>query len=97
TKDHSLEQVLGTLLKPIRTRRQPDTDGKICMFAHTVSATEPKNIKEAMADHAWIEVMYEELHQFERLDVWELVDKPIGKNVIGMNGCGKTSVMKRTL
>ncbi|GJZ49239.1 retrovirus-related pol polyprotein from transposon TNT 1-94 [Tanacetum coccineum] len=34
-------------------------------------------MKEAMADHAWIEAMHEELHQFERLDVWELVDKPI--------------------
>ncbi|GJU78210.1 retrovirus-related pol polyprotein from transposon TNT 1-94 [Tanacetum coccineum] len=26
----------------------------------------------------------EELHQFKRLDVWELVDKPYGKNVINM-------------
>ncbi|GKC96145.1 retrovirus-related pol polyprotein from transposon TNT 1-94 [Tanacetum coccineum] len=67
-----------------RIRRQLDTDGEMCMFAHTVSTTEPKNIKEAMANHAWIEAMHEELHQFERLDVWELFDKPIGKNVIGM-------------
>nr|GEX51280.1 hypothetical protein [Tanacetum cinerariifolium] len=28
---------------------------------------EPKNIKEAMADSAWIEAMQEELHQFDRL------------------------------
>nr|GEU96212.1 retrovirus-related Pol polyprotein from transposon TNT 1-94 [Tanacetum cinerariifolium] len=38
------------------------------MFALTVSRTEPKNIKEAMADSAWIESMQEELHQFDRLD-----------------------------
>nr|GFB07062.1 ribonuclease H-like domain-containing protein [Tanacetum cinerariifolium] len=31
--------------------------------------TEPKNIKEAMADSAWIESVQEELHQFDRLDV----------------------------
>ncbi|GJV40256.1 retrovirus-related pol polyprotein from transposon TNT 1-94 [Tanacetum coccineum] len=43
---------------------------------------EPKNIKEAMADSAWIEAMQEELHQFDRLQVWELVDKPFGKTVI---------------
>ncbi|GJU14381.1 putative ribonuclease H-like domain-containing protein [Tanacetum coccineum] len=43
---------------------------------------EPKNIKEGMADSAWIEAMQEELHQFDRLQVWELVDKPFGKNVI---------------
>ncbi|GJR52766.1 retrovirus-related pol polyprotein from transposon TNT 1-94 [Tanacetum coccineum] len=54
------------------------------MFALTVSQTKPKNIKEAMADSAWIEVMHEELHQFERLDVWELVDRPLCKNVINM-------------
>ncbi|GJQ94553.1 retrovirus-related pol polyprotein from transposon TNT 1-94 [Tanacetum coccineum] len=54
----------------------------MCMFALTVSTTEPKNIKEAMADSAWIEAMQEELHQFDRLQVWELVDKPFGKNVI---------------
>ncbi|GKB85560.1 retrovirus-related pol polyprotein from transposon TNT 1-94 [Tanacetum coccineum] len=71
-------------IKASRIRRQLDTDGEMCMFAHTMSTTEPKNIKEAMADHAWIEVMHEELHQFERLNVWELFDKPIGKNVIGM-------------
>nr|GEZ18195.1 retrovirus-related Pol polyprotein from transposon TNT 1-94 [Tanacetum cinerariifolium] len=35
-----------------------------------------------MADSAWIEAMQEELHQFDRLQVWELVDKPFGKTVI---------------
>ncbi|GJV46233.1 retrovirus-related pol polyprotein from transposon TNT 1-94 [Tanacetum coccineum] len=39
----------------------------MCMFALTVSIVEPKNIKEAMADSAWIEAMQDELHQFDRL------------------------------
>ncbi|GJY93781.1 retrovirus-related pol polyprotein from transposon TNT 1-94 [Tanacetum coccineum] len=52
----------------------------MCMFALTVSTAKPKTIKEAMADSAWIEAMQEELHQFDRLQVWELVDKPFGKN-----------------
>nr|GFB90801.1 copia protein [Tanacetum cinerariifolium] len=52
---------------------------KMCMYALTVSTVEPKNIKEAMADSAWIKAMQEELHQFDRLQVWELVDKPFGK------------------
>nr|GEZ25918.1 hypothetical protein [Tanacetum cinerariifolium] len=58
--------------------------GEMCMFAHTVNRTEPKNIKEAMADSAWIESMQEEFHRFDRLDVWELVDRPLCKNVINM-------------
>ncbi|GKB27557.1 retrovirus-related pol polyprotein from transposon TNT 1-94 [Tanacetum coccineum] len=51
-------------------------------FALTVSTAETTNIKEAMADHVWIDAMQEELHQFDRLKVWELVDKPFGKTVI---------------
>ncbi|GJV24929.1 retrovirus-related pol polyprotein from transposon TNT 1-94 [Tanacetum coccineum] len=47
-----------------------------------VSIVEPKNIKEAMANSAWIEAMQEEFHQFDRLKVWELVDKPFGKMII---------------
>ncbi|GKB92983.1 retrovirus-related pol polyprotein from transposon TNT 1-94 [Tanacetum coccineum] len=31
--DHPLEQVLVNPLQPVRTRRQLDTDGEICMFA----------------------------------------------------------------
>ncbi|GJX84192.1 retrovirus-related pol polyprotein from transposon TNT 1-94 [Tanacetum coccineum] len=57
----------------VQTRRQLTTDLEMCMFALTVSIVEPKNIKEAMTDSAWIEAMQEELHQF---------DKPFGKNVI---------------
>nr|GEV86688.1 retrovirus-related Pol polyprotein from transposon TNT 1-94 [Tanacetum cinerariifolium] len=37
---------------------------------------------EVMDDSAWIEAMQDELHQFNRLEVWELVDKLFGKTVI---------------
>nr|GEY42946.1 Gag-Pol polyprotein [Tanacetum cinerariifolium] len=84
TKDHPLEQVIGNPSQSVRTRRQLESDGEIYMFALTMSQTEPKNIKEAMADSAWIESMQEELYQFDRLDVWELVDRPPYKNVINM-------------
>nr|GFC96444.1 Gag-Pol polyprotein [Tanacetum cinerariifolium] len=33
---------------------------------------------------AWIESMQEELHQFDQLDVWELVDRPLCTNVINL-------------
>nr|GEX61869.1 retrovirus-related Pol polyprotein from transposon TNT 1-94 [Tanacetum cinerariifolium] len=38
----------------------------------------PKTVKESLTDLAWIESMQEELHQFIRLDVWELVPSPDG-------------------
>nr|GEY99225.1 hypothetical protein [Tanacetum cinerariifolium] len=85
TKDHPLEQVIGNPpSQSVRTRRQLESDAEMCMFALTVSQTEPKNIKEAMADSASIESMQEELHQFDRLDVWELVDRPLCTNVINL-------------
>ncbi|GKE63265.1 retrovirus-related pol polyprotein from transposon TNT 1-94 [Tanacetum coccineum] len=46
------------------------------MYALTVSTMEPKNVKEAMTDPAWIESMQEELLQFKRFDVWVLVPAP---------------------
>ncbi|GKA28278.1 retrovirus-related pol polyprotein from transposon TNT 1-94 [Tanacetum coccineum] len=57
----------------------------MCMFALTVSTAKPKNIKEVMADSAWIEAMQDELHQFDRLQVWELVGKPFSKKEEGID------------
>nr|GFD22650.1 Gag-Pol polyprotein [Tanacetum cinerariifolium] len=57
TKDHPLEQVIRNPSQSVRTRRQLESDAEMCIFALTMSRTEPKNIKEAMADSAWIESM----------------------------------------
>jgi hypothetical protein len=48
-----------------------------------VSKIEPRNIKEALTDEFWINAMQEELGQFKRNEVWELVPRPEGVNVIG--------------
>nr|GEX59256.1 retrovirus-related Pol polyprotein from transposon TNT 1-94 [Tanacetum cinerariifolium] len=78
TKDHPLEQVIGEPSRPVLTRNQLKTDGDMCIYTLTVSFLEPKTVKEALTDPAWIESMQEELHQFIRLDVWELVPSPNG-------------------
>ncbi|GJT01057.1 integrase, catalytic region, zinc finger, CCHC-type containing protein [Tanacetum coccineum] len=82
TKIHPIEQVTGDPSKPVMTRRRLYTDVKICLYALTMSTTKPKNIKEAMLDHSWIESMQDELNQFKCLDVWELVERPVGRNMI---------------
>nr|GEU94442.1 hypothetical protein [Tanacetum cinerariifolium] len=82
SSSQNIERVHGNPSRPVQTRRQLATDPEMCMYALTVSTAEPKNIKEVMADSAWIEVMQEELHQFDILQVWELVDKPFGKTII---------------
>ncbi|GJX44487.1 retrovirus-related pol polyprotein from transposon TNT 1-94 [Tanacetum coccineum] len=69
TKDHPLEQVIREPSRPVLTRNQLRSNGDMCMYALSVSTMEPKNVKEAMIDPAWIESMQEELLQFKRLDV----------------------------
>nr|GEW75602.1 retrovirus-related Pol polyprotein from transposon TNT 1-94 [Tanacetum cinerariifolium] len=78
TKDHPLEQVIGEPSRPVLTRNQLKTDGDMYIYALTVSIMEPKSVKEALTDLAWIESIQEELHQFIRLGVWELVSSPDG-------------------
>nr|GEZ04168.1 hypothetical protein [Tanacetum cinerariifolium] len=59
TKNHLLEQVIGESSRPVLTRNQLRSDGDMFMYALTVSTIEPKNVKEAMTDPAWIESMQE--------------------------------------
>nr|GEX20695.1 retrovirus-related Pol polyprotein from transposon TNT 1-94 [Tanacetum cinerariifolium] len=75
-KDHPLEQVIGEPSRPVLTRNQLRSDGDMCMYVLTVSTMEPKNVKEAMTNPAWIELMQEELLYFKRLDVYVLVPAP---------------------
>ncbi|GJS88821.1 retrovirus-related pol polyprotein from transposon TNT 1-94 [Tanacetum coccineum] len=46
---------------------------------YRLSIFEPKELKEAMANSAWIEGNADELYQYDRLKVWEQVYKPFGK------------------
>nr|GEY77990.1 uncharacterized mitochondrial protein AtMg00810-like [Tanacetum cinerariifolium] len=70
TKDHPLEQVIGEPSRPVVTRNQLRSNGDMCMYTLTVSTLEPKTVKEAMTDPAWIDSMQEELLQFKRLNLW---------------------------
>ncbi|GJV17451.1 retrovirus-related pol polyprotein from transposon TNT 1-94 [Tanacetum coccineum] len=42
----------------------------------TIVHQDAPNYKEALTQSRWIEAMQEELHEFERLEVWELVPRP---------------------
>ncbi|GKB93147.1 retrovirus-related pol polyprotein from transposon TNT 1-94 [Tanacetum coccineum] len=100
TKDHPLDQVIGDISKHVMTRQRLQIDSEVCMYALSVSTIEPKNIKEAMADHSWIESMQDELNQFERLQVWELVPLPEGKTIIALkwlwkNKCDNENIVIR--
>nr|GEU74005.1 hypothetical protein [Tanacetum cinerariifolium] len=69
TKNHPIEQVIGDPSKHVMERRRLYIDAEMCMYKLTVSTTKPKNKKEAMLDHSWIESMQDEQNQFKCLDV----------------------------
>jgi hypothetical protein len=48
-----------------------------------VSSIEPKKIDEALMDVYWVNAMHEELNNFKRQQVWELVKRPKDHNMIG--------------
>ena len=78
-KNHPQDLIIGDLDQGIRTRRSNDIVSNSCF----VSKFEPKNVKEALTDEFWIEAMQEELNQFKRSEVWDLVPRPDDINVIG--------------
>nr|GEW74588.1 hypothetical protein [Tanacetum cinerariifolium] len=65
--DNEFTNPLCAPVQEVNESSSHNIDLEMCMFALTVSTVESKNIKEAMADSAWIEAMQEELHQFDRL------------------------------
>ena len=56
-----------------------------------VSLIEPSSIDEALLDNDWILEMQEELNQFTRNNVWDLVPIPKGFNVIGTKWVFRTN------
>ncbi|GKB19159.1 retrovirus-related pol polyprotein from transposon TNT 1-94 [Tanacetum coccineum] len=76
TKDHPIANVIGDPSRSVSTRKQLETDVMWCYFDAFLTSVEPKNFKQAMTEPSWIDAMQEEIHEFERLEVWELVPCP---------------------
>ncbi|GJU16479.1 retrovirus-related pol polyprotein from transposon TNT 1-94 [Tanacetum coccineum] len=76
TKDHLLVAIIGNPSKPVSTRRQLATDALWCYFHAFFVKEEPNNYKESMIESSWIKAIQEDIHEFKRLEVWELVPRP---------------------
>ncbi|GJX75354.1 retrovirus-related pol polyprotein from transposon TNT 1-94 [Tanacetum coccineum] len=73
TKDHPIQNIIGELSRPVSTRLQLHEQAMFCYYDAFLTLVEPKTYKEALTHSCWIEAMQEELNEFERLKVWELV------------------------
>ena len=77
--NHPIDKVIGDPTLGVKTRSS---------LKHTVdmafiSQIEPKRVEDALEDEFWVMAMQEELNQFERNKVWELVPRPEEHPVIG--------------
>nr|GEV43294.1 hypothetical protein [Tanacetum cinerariifolium] len=73
SKDHPLDNVIGNPSPPVSTRKQLATDALWCLNNSVLSKVEPKNFKYAITEDCWFQAMQDEIHEFDRLQVWELV------------------------
>ncbi|GJR93767.1 retrovirus-related pol polyprotein from transposon TNT 1-94 [Tanacetum coccineum] len=69
----STTNVIGDPSRSVSIRKQLETDVMWCYFHAFLTSVEPKNFKQAMTEPSWIDAVQEEIHEFERLKVWELV------------------------
>nr|GEZ86999.1 retrovirus-related Pol polyprotein from transposon TNT 1-94 [Tanacetum cinerariifolium] len=76
TKDHPLHKITSQLSRPVSTWLQLHEQALFCYYDAFFTLVEPKTYKDALTQSCWIEAMQEELNEFERIEVWELVPRP---------------------
>ncbi|GAU51185.1 hypothetical protein TSUD_412110 [Trifolium subterraneum] len=73
-------KAIGNIEDCVRTRKAlQDVENNLGL----ISQIEPKSINEAIIDESWVEAMKEELQQFEKNEVWNLVPSPKDHSIIG--------------
>ncbi|GKB45662.1 retrovirus-related pol polyprotein from transposon TNT 1-94 [Tanacetum coccineum] len=76
TMTSPLENIIGELARLVSKSLQLHEQALFCYYDAFLTAVEPKTYKDALTQACWIEAMQEELNEFERLEVWELVPRP---------------------
>jgi hypothetical protein len=96
--DHPASRIIGNMNE--RTTRSRFWNNS--HFAHVafVATFEPKYIGHTLSDHNWVNLMHDELENFEWNQVWELVHpppwcKPIGTKWVWKNKEGKKGEVVR--
>nr|GEZ61776.1 retrovirus-related Pol polyprotein from transposon TNT 1-94 [Tanacetum cinerariifolium] len=72
------------VVERLSTRLQLHEQAFFCYYDVFLTSVEPKMYKEALNQACWIEAKQEELNEFERLEMWELVPRPDQVMVIAL-------------
>ncbi|GKF41640.1 hypothetical protein Tco_0124982 [Tanacetum coccineum] len=70
TDSHPIDNIIGNPSRPVSTRKQLATDALWCFYNSVLSKVEPKNFQSAATEDCWFQAMQDEIHEFDRLDVW---------------------------
>jgi hypothetical protein len=78
-KHHPVDQILVDISKGVNTRSRL---ANFCEHYSFVSSIESFRVEEALQDPDWVLAMQEELNNFKKNEVWNLVPRP-KQNVVG--------------
>jgi GTP1/Obg family GTP-binding protein len=84
-KAHPTQQIIGNLNERVTHSSRL---AHLSRFTNTLFVVlfEPRDVGHALSDSSWVNVMHEELENFERNQVWTLVEPLIDVNGIGTMG-----------
>ncbi|GJX72517.1 retrovirus-related pol polyprotein from transposon TNT 1-94 [Tanacetum coccineum] len=91
---YPLDNIIGNLSRPVSTRKQLTniTDALWCLYNSVLSKVEPKNFKSAITEDCWFQAMQDEIHEFDQLQVWELVPQPDCVMIIALKWIYKVKI-----
>jgi hypothetical protein len=81
-KAHPSQQIIGNLNERVT---HSSRSAHLSYFSNTLFVTlfEPRDVGHTVFYSTWVNVMHKELENFERNQVWTLVEPPRDVNVIG--------------
>ena len=83
--NHPSKVIMGNMNELILRKRIFDKCvANFVSYSCYLSQVEPTRVEEALQDESWVEVMHDELLQFQRNDVWTLVPRLEGEHIIGI-------------
>ncbi|WVZ83818.1 hypothetical protein U9M48_030918, partial [Paspalum notatum var. saurae] len=97
-RDHSSHRMIGE----IHQRVTRSSVNSLAFFSYSayVATFEPRDVSHALSDPNWVNAMHEELENFERNHVWDLVEpppncRPIGTKWVFKNKQGENGMVVR--
>ncbi|GJW42511.1 retrovirus-related pol polyprotein from transposon TNT 1-94 [Tanacetum coccineum] len=82
TDSYPLDNIIGNPSRPVSTRKQLAMDALWCFYNSVLSKVKPKNFTCVVTEDCWFQAMQEEIHEFDQLDVWELIPPPDSAMII---------------